>query len=108
LGRTLHEHPVRFSVLTPKVHLRAWLSFADKKELREQALVGARQLDHRTADAVEMLNDKYDIGAPGEVLKNLPMLELATTAPLCGAALTRVHGEVAKTFRPKADDPAAL
>jgi hypothetical protein len=58
--------------------------------LREQALAGARQLDHRTAYAVEMLNDKYDIGAPGEVLKNLPMLELATT------------------FRPKADDPAAL
>jgi hypothetical protein len=108
LGRTLHEHPVHFFVLTPKVHLRAWLSFADKKELREQALACARQLDHRTADAVEMLNDKYDIGAPGEVLKNLPMLELATTAPLCGAALTRVHGELAKTIRPKADDPAVL
>jgi hypothetical protein len=105
LGRTLRERPGRFSMLTPKAHLRAWLSFADKKELREQALAGARQLDHRTTDAVEMLNDKYDVGAPGQVLKNLPMLDLATTAPLCGAALTRVHGELAKTFRPKADDP---
>jgi hypothetical protein len=31
LGRMLREHPERFSMLTPKAHLRAWLGFADKK-----------------------------------------------------------------------------
>jgi hypothetical protein len=105
LGRIVRMHPDRFSMLTPKAHLWAWLSFADKEELREQALTGARALDHRTADAVEMLNDKYDISAPWQVLKYLPVLDLKTTAPLCGAALGQVHGDLSKTYRPKADDP---
>jgi hypothetical protein len=105
LGRMLREHPERFSMLTPKAHLKAWLGFADKKEFHDQALAGARKLDHRTADAVEMLNDKYDISAPWKVLKYLPVLDLETAAPLCGAALAQVHGEFAKTHRPKADDP---
>jgi hypothetical protein len=55
LGRVLHEHPARFSMLTSEAHLKAWLKFADDKALREQALAGARKLDHRTSDAVEML-----------------------------------------------------
>jgi hypothetical protein len=105
LGRTLREHPARFSMLTPRAHLKAWLSFVDKTEYHDQALAGARKLDHRTADAVEMLNDKYDIGAPWKILKYLPALDLETTAPLCGAALAQVHGDLAKTLRPKADDP---
>jgi hypothetical protein len=104
LGRTLRESPARFAMLTPNAHLKAWLSFADKKETHDQALAGARQLDHRTADAIEMLNDKNDIGAPWTVLKYLPVLELETTAPLCEAALARVRGDLAKAFRPKADD----
>jgi hypothetical protein len=52
-----------------------------------------------------MLNDKYDISAPWKVLKYLPVLDLETAAQLCGAALAQVHGEFAKTHRPKADDP---
>jgi hypothetical protein len=92
-------------MLTPRAHLKAWLSFEDKTEYHDQALAGARKLDHRTADAVEMLNDKYDIGAPWKILKYLPALDLETTAPLCGAALAQVHGDLAKTLRPKADDP---
>ncbi len=105
LGGIVRMHPDRFSMLTPRAHLKAWLSFADKTELRDQALAGARKLDHRTADAVEMLNDKYDISAPWKVLKYLPVLDLEATAPLCGAALTQVHGDLAKAYRPKADDP---
>jgi hypothetical protein len=105
LGRQVREYPERFSMLTPKAHLKAWLSFADKREFREQALADARQLDHRTSDAVEMLNDKYDIGAPWLVLKYMPALDLEMTAPLCSAALTQVYGDIAKTYRPKDDDP---
>ena len=59
LGRVLNEDPEQFSMLTPKAHLRAWLKFADPdfdKIYREQALAGARRLDHRTADAIEMLD----------------------------------------------------
>lgn len=65
LGRQVREYPERFSMLMPNAHLKAWLSFADKDEFREQALAGARKLDHRTSDAIEMLDDKYDIAAPG-------------------------------------------
>jgi hypothetical protein len=59
--------------------LKAWLSFADDKSLREQALAGARKLDHRTSDAVEMLGaDEYTAGA---LLEYLPILDLDATAP---------------------------
>jgi hypothetical protein len=105
LGRQVREYPERFSMLTPKAHLKAWLFFADKPEYRDQALAGARTLDHRTNDAVAMLTDKYDISAPWQVLKYLPVLDLEMTAPLCNAALTQVHGDIAKTYRPKDDDP---
>ena len=104
-GRLVRRYPDRFSQLTPRAHLKAWLTYADKKEFHDQALAGARQLDHRTADAIEMLNDKYDIGAPWKVLKYLPVLDLEMTPPLCGAALSQVHGDLAKVLRPKADDP---
>jgi hypothetical protein len=55
LGRALREHPARFSMLTPNSHLKAWLSFADDKSLREQALAGARiwpmvQIRHRAIE----------------------------------------------------------
>jgi hypothetical protein len=105
LGRQVREYPERFSMLTPKTHLKAWLSFADKDEFRDRALAGARKLDHRTTDAVAMLNDKYDIAAPWQVLKYLPVLDLTMTAPLCRAVLDQIHGDVMKVYRPKADDP---
>jgi len=100
----VRRYPERFSMLTPRAHLKAWLTYADKKEFHDQALAGARKLDHRTADAVEMLNDKYDIAAPWQVLKYLPVLDLEMTPRLCGAALTQVHGDFAKVLRPKPDD----
>jgi len=105
LGRQVREYPERFSMLTPKAHLSAWISFANKDEFREQALAGARKLDHRTSDAIEMLTDKYDIAAPWKVLKYMPVLDLEMTAPLCRAALNQVDGDIAKVYRPKADDP---
>jgi hypothetical protein len=105
LGRQVREYPERFSMLTPNAHLKAWLSFADKDEFHGQALAGARKLDHRTTDAVAMLNDKYDIAAPWQVLKYLPVLDLEMTEPFCRAVLTQIHGDIAKVYRPKADDP---
>ncbi len=105
LGRTLREHPARFSMLTPRAHLKAWLGFADDEALRAQALAGAARLDNRTADAVEMLGDKYDIGAPWKILKYLPVLDLAATPPLCTAALAVVRDDVAKVYRPRPGDP---
>lgn len=104
LGRLVREYPERFSMLTPKAHLKAWLFFADKSELRDRALAGARELEHRTTDAISMLNDKNDFGAPWQVLRYLPVLDLEMTAPLCSAALAQVHGDFAKVYRPKDDD----
>jgi hypothetical protein len=105
LGQILRERPARFSMLSPKAHLKAWLRYADEKGLRDQAIAGARQLDHRTSDAVEMLANKYDISAPWLVLKYLPVLDLETTPPLCKGALAQVHGDFSKVLRPRADDP---
>lgn len=105
LGRALRENPARFSMLSPRSHLKAWLRYADDKALREQALAGARKLDHRTTDAIEMLTDKYDTNAPWKVLKYMPVLDLEPATPLCEAALKQVRGDLAKVYRPRADDP---
>jgi hypothetical protein len=105
LGRTLREYPERFSMLTPKAHLRAWLKFTDDPVDREQAIAGARTLDHRTSDAVAMLMDRNDMSAAPTVLKYLPDLDLEPTQPLCDAALARVHDDFARIYRPTPDDP---
>ena len=103
LGRQLREMPARFDMLTPQSHLKAWLRFAEDKSLHDQAMAGARGVEHRTADAVEMLNGtEYDAW---DVLAVLPELDLEATPDLCGAALAQVHRELAKIYRPKADDP---
>jgi hypothetical protein len=104
LGRILRESPAGFSMLTPNSHLKAWLKFADDKNLREQALAGARALDHRNADAIEMMVDKYDVGSPWRVLRYLPVLALEATEPLCNTALGLLHGEFAKIYRPRGED----
>jgi hypothetical protein len=102
-GRALYEDPARFSMLTPKAHLQAWLKFAEDKTLRQQALAGARRLDHRTADAIEMLGK--DEFASRVLLQYLPLLDLDATPALCRAALTALRGQFAKIYRPHADDP---
>ena len=103
LGRALRDDPARFSMLTPAAHLRAWLKFADQKDLREKALAGARELDHRTADAVEMLGENDH--AAWTVLRYLPALDLEATTALCENAQQALHGQLAKIYRPDKDDP---
>jgi len=103
LGRALYENPERFSMLTPRAHLKAWLKFAEDKALRDQVLAGARKLDHRTTDAVEILN-KDEFGTR-ILLETLPMLDLEPTLELCNAALGNLHKQFGGIYRPKADDP---
>ncbi len=104
LGRTLRERPERFSMLGPKSHLKGWLKFADDRNLREQALAGARALDHRTADAVDILVNKYDDESKWKLLRYLIALDLETTMPLCANALSQLHGQFAKVYRPGPND----
>jgi len=116
LGRVLNEDPDRFSMLTPKAHLRAWLKFAEPnvdslKVFREQALAGARQLDHRTADAVEMLGGEHaewtmpDEHSAWMVLRDLPVLDLEPTSQLCAAGGRALRHEFELIPRPREDDP---
>jgi hypothetical protein len=105
LGRMLRENPDRFSMLNEKSHLKAWLKFAGERDLREQVLAGARKLDHRTGDAVEMLRDKYDVSAPWTVLRYLPVMDFEATPEFCSAALAEIRAEMAKIYRPTSDNP---
>jgi hypothetical protein len=103
LGRVLREDPARFSMLTPRAHLKAWLKFADDKALRDAALAGARTLDHRTGDAVEMLaGGEHDAWT---VVRYLPALDVDATPPLCQAAHTELRRQFGKIYRPGANDP---
>jgi hypothetical protein len=104
LGRTLRERPERFSMLGPKSHLKGWLKFADDKNLHEQALAGARALDHRTVDAVEIFVNKYDDESRWKLLRYLTALDLDATMPLCANALSQLHGQFAKVYRPGPND----
>jgi hypothetical protein len=104
LGHIVRNYPERFSQLTPKAHLRAWLSFENKKEYRDQALAGARKLDHRTADAVEMLKSGGE-GDPWTVLRLIQVLDLEATPALCDFAQVELHKELARIHRPKPDQP---
>jgi hypothetical protein len=104
LGRTLRERPERFSMLGPKSHLKGWLKFADDRNLQEQALAGARALDHRTADAVDIFVNKYDDESKWKLLRYLTALDLEPTLPLCANALSQLHDQFAKVYRPGPND----
>jgi hypothetical protein len=82
---------------------RAWLKFAADKNFHDQALAGARSLDHRTADAVEMLNDNEFAAAT--VMAYLPELDLDATPALCAAALKEQFRELMPVYRPTSNDP---
>jgi hypothetical protein len=105
LGRILREYPERFSMLTPKASLNAWLSFADQEEYRDRALAGARTLPHRNADIIAMLNNRSDPGAPWTAMTYLTQLDLEATPQLCRAALGQIDLDFSKVYRPAADDP---
>jgi len=115
LGQVLNEDPDQFSMLTPKAHLRAWLKFADPQVdsyriYREQALAGARQLDHRTSDAIEMLDGPHrdwpsEQYAAFMVLRDLPELDLEPTAQFCAAAAKALDRGLGQIYAPRDDDP---
>ena len=104
LGRTLRERPERFSMLGPKSHLKGWLRFADDKDLHDRALAGARALDRRSADAVEIFVNKYDDESKWKLLRYLAALDLEATMPLCANALSELQGQFAKVYRPGPND----
>ena len=104
LGRTLRERPERFSMLSAQSHLKGWLKFVDEPGLQAQALAGARQASSRSADAVEILRDKYDEESRWKLLRYLVRLDLEATQPLCVHALSELHGQFAKIYRPAATD----
>ena len=106
LGRILPERPQRFSMLNAQSHLRGWLKFVDDASLQAQALAGARQAGSRTADAVEILRDKYDEESRWKLQRFLVRLDLEATQPLCVNALSELHAQFAKIYRPApADEP---
>jgi hypothetical protein len=104
LGRTLRERPERFSMLNANSHLKGWLRFADDASLHEQALAGARKLSRRTGDAVEILLDKYDEESRWKLLRYFGELDLEATGPLCANALSQLHGDFTRVYRPGAND----
>jgi hypothetical protein len=67
-------------------------------------LAGARKLDHRTADAVEMLKSGGE-GDPWTVLRLIQVLDLEATPALCDFAQVELHKELARIHRPKPDQP---
>jgi hypothetical protein len=106
LGRTLRDSPEKFSQLGPKARLWAWLSFADRPETHDAAIVGARQVAGRTDDAVQMLEDKN--WGPGifVLIAAIPSLDLDATPRLCAAALAHLReDDLDKVYRPTVDDP---
>ncbi|CAN7145102.1 hypothetical protein LJR220_000018 [Bradyrhizobium sp. LjRoot220] len=106
LGRILRERPERFAMLNAQSHLRGWLKFIDDPGLQAQALAGARQTGSRTADAVEILRDKYDEESRWKLQRFLVRLDLEATQPLCASLLSELHAQFAKIYRPApADEP---
>jgi hypothetical protein len=106
LGRIARERPQRFSMLNAQSHLRGWLKFVDEAGLQAQALAGARQVGSRTADAVEILRDKYDEESRWKLQRFLVKLDLEATEPLCVNALSALHAHFANIYRPApADEP---
>lgn len=103
LGRALYEDPEKFSQLTPRAHLKAWLKFADEGSTRAQAIAGAAKLDHRTADAIEIL--KTDEFVARVLTENIGRLNLDPTPALCRAGLDNLHKQFAAIYQPKPDDP---
>ncbi|AXK82454.1 hypothetical protein DW352_19180 [Pseudolabrys taiwanensis] len=103
LGRALYEDPEKFSQLTPRAHLKAWLKFADDQSTRTPAIAGAAKLDHRTADAIEILaTDEF---VARVLTENIGRLDLDPTPALCRAGLDNLRKQFAAVYRPKPDDP---
>ena len=63
-----------------------------------------RQVGSRTADAVEILRDKYDEENQWKLLRYLAKLDLEATQPLCLNALSELRGQFARIYRPGPTD----
>ena len=105
LGRILRLAPPRFAMLTPAAHLKAWLSFAEDPATQQAALAGARGLDHRAADAIEMLADEFQSTT---LLRYLPELDLTASPALCTATLAALQHRIDRIYRPLPDDPRSF
>ena len=99
LGRILREDPAHFSELTPAAHLKAWLHFASEEQWHDQALAGARALDHRDSDAMEIFAgnqfDKWDL------LIYLPDLDLDAIRNFARPPLGRCIGNWLRSIVPQ-------
>ncbi len=111
LGSVLYNSPPHASMLTPKASLRAWLSFAWAPGGIAPDVAtyidGARELDHRNADAVAWLSDPNASSDNWELLRFLPDLDLQPTPQLCAAALGLIGPELTDAYHPTADNPLA-
>jgi hypothetical protein len=105
LGRKLREDPDSFSQLGPQSHLKAWLKFSDDPRQREQVVAGARALERRTTEAIEILTDIYQESSRFRLLRVLPAIDLTATPALCAAAARVIRTEIAGVYRPRPDDP---
>lgn len=105
LGKKLREDPDKFSMLGPRSHLKGWLKFGYNEEMRAKIAAGVRTVESRTADAVEILTDKYQESSRFQVLRVLPVLDAEATPRLCAAAATEIGKELRSVYRPKPDDP---
>ena len=109
LGRILYNDPPKFSMLTPRATLKAWLNFADDLGGNDahaaEAIEGARKLDHRTADAVVWLTDASQKETRFQLMRLLPKLDLEATPELCKAGLSWVAEQFDEAYRPTADNP---
>ncbi len=94
-GHTLYNSPPKFSMLTPKAKLGAWLKFAWEPGASasqvDAALAGARKLNHRTADAIEWLTDPHAEGSDFELMRFLPDLDLEATPQLCAELVVQAQ-----------------
>ncbi len=103
LGRVLRERPQRFAMLNAQSHLKGWLKFVDEPGLQARALAGASQAASRTADAVEILRDKYGDDVRWKLLRYLPKLDLEATPAIVPACAGRVARPVRKNLPPGSD-----
>ena len=112
LGERLLNDPPRFSMLSSRSRLHAWVGFAvasgASKEQVRAALDGARKLDHRTSDAVTWLTDPRYASDRYELMSVFPRLDLEATPALCAAGLAYVRPVLAQIYRPKADEPRSF
>lgn len=103
--RIADNNPASAALLNPRSHLRAWLRFLSDATLHDQILAGARALDHRTADLVEILNDPMEAGMKDWDVSLIPDLNPDATPALCASALVVIDQQMPLLVIPPRDEP---